>query len=1027
MAGRVLPTLVFLTAAIGAYAQPTFNASFSPSTIGPGSSSTLTYTIDNTGGPGISNIDFSNTLPAGVVIATPAEASFTCDSGTLSAPDGGSMITFTDGTLAPNSVCTVSVNVTSSTVGVHMNVTGDLTSSAGNSGPAMADLTVDSGRPGFTKSFSPSTVLLGQRSRLTFTIDNSLNPSTAFSLNFTDILPTGLEIAGPADSAVTCTGGTLTAAPGTSTISYNGFTVLSSVAANSICTISLDVVATGVGMLGNTSGNFTSTPGGFSESSGMASAVLEVIRPDDLLLVKEFTDDPIAPGMNGTLRFTITNFDRNDTATNISFTDDLDATLSGLVAVGLPQNNDCGAGSVTSGMGLVSFTGGTLGPGESCSFTVDVMVPAGAAPGAYPNATSAITGDIGGVGVTGNVATDTLFVAAAPLLTKSFTDDPVVAGGTVTLEFTITNTSATQTATNISFFDDLPGVLPSTVSLPMPGFCGPGSTILFAGPGLNPARITVSGAELGPGATCNFSVVLNVAPDAPNGIYPNTTSTISATVGGSTVIGNPASDDLVVVAPPSFNKSIIGDPLLPSGGMITIEYTIEHDEGAPTDATNISFTDDLDAVIAGTTITLLPPNGTCGGTFAVTGAATLDFSGGSLMPGESCTFSIEALVPPAADGVYPCPTSALTADVGGINLVGPVATDDLTIVSLVVSKSFTDDPVVPGGIVTLEYTIENFSTTQTASNIFFTDNANDVISGMTFIPPAPATPSCGAGSLVSLAGGNTLLLFTGGMLGPQTSCTFSITLQVPGGAVPNDYPSTTSSVTADVGGSVVVLPPAIDILEVFQPLSIFKSFTDDPTVPGGTVTLQYTLENIDPANSVNNITFTDDLNAAFTGLASISPLQSNICGGGSMLSGAGVVTFSGGTLGPNSMCILTITVQVPPGAPGGALIPSTTSDVTGTVNGVGVTGQAATDILRIQGLEFSKAFAGDTSPGGQTTLSFTLTNSSAVQITDIRFSDDLDTVIPGMTGSVEIRTGERSVLSYIFRPLMKAQEAMRER
>lgn len=36
-------------------------------------------------------------------------------------------------------------------------------------------------------------------------------------------------------------------------------------------------------------------------------------------------------------------------------------------------------------------------------------------------------------------------------------------------------------------------------------------------------------------------------------------------------------------------------------------------------------------------------------------------------------------------------------------------------------------------------------------------------------------------------------------------------------------------------------------------------------------------------------------------------------------------------------------------------------------------------------------------------------------------------VIPGMTGSVEIRTGERSVLSYIFRPLMKAQEAMRER
>jgi len=36
-------------------------------------------------------------------------------------------------------------------------------------------------------------------------------------------------------------------------------------------------------------------------------------------------------------------------------------------------------------------------------------------------------------------------------------------------------------------------------------------------------------------------------------------------------------------------------------------------------------------------------------------------------------------------------------------------------------------------------------------------------------------------------------------------------------------------------------------------------------------------------------------------------------------------------------------------------------------------------------------------------------------------------VIPGMTGSVEINTGERSVLDFILRPLMKAREAFRER
>ena len=36
-------------------------------------------------------------------------------------------------------------------------------------------------------------------------------------------------------------------------------------------------------------------------------------------------------------------------------------------------------------------------------------------------------------------------------------------------------------------------------------------------------------------------------------------------------------------------------------------------------------------------------------------------------------------------------------------------------------------------------------------------------------------------------------------------------------------------------------------------------------------------------------------------------------------------------------------------------------------------------------------------------------------------------VIPGMTAMVDIRTGERSVLSYLLRPMLKSREAMRER
>ena len=36
-------------------------------------------------------------------------------------------------------------------------------------------------------------------------------------------------------------------------------------------------------------------------------------------------------------------------------------------------------------------------------------------------------------------------------------------------------------------------------------------------------------------------------------------------------------------------------------------------------------------------------------------------------------------------------------------------------------------------------------------------------------------------------------------------------------------------------------------------------------------------------------------------------------------------------------------------------------------------------------------------------------------------------VLPGMTGTVEIRTGQRSVLAFVLRPMLKSQEAFRER
>ena len=61
-------------------------------------------------------------------------------------------------------------------------------------------------------------------------------------------------------------------------------------------------------------------------------------------------------------------------------------------------------------------------------------------------------------------------------------------------------------------------------------------------------------------------------------------------------------------------------------------------------------------------------------------------------------------------------------------------------------------------------------------------------------------------------------------------------------------------------------------------LSLMKSFTDDPVAPGGTVTLEFTLSNLDPSNAASAIAFTDDIDATLPGLMAAG-LPMAACGG----------------------------------------------------------------------------------------------------------------------------------------------------
>ncbi len=1020
LAGLVGVGGLFATAA---GAQPTFTKVFTPSTIGPGSVSTITFTITNNSGSPVTGLAFSDTLPAAVTIADPANASTDCDlgaGGSLSAPDGGSTISLSGAQIGGSQSCTVTVDVTASTPGMHTNPAVTLSSSAGSSMSLAVDLTVAIDRPGFSKSFSPSSVSLGSKSTVTFTIDNTANGSTAFNLTFTDNLPIGMVVANPANAATTCTGGVLTAGAGSSSVSYGPvFSGDASVAAGATCTVTVDVVSTGVGMLDNVTGELTSFSGLTTVSSGKSSDTLEVtVTP--LALTKAFTDDPVPPGGTVTLEFTITNFDRNFPATGVALTDDLTTLVPALAGLTFSSllSSDCGG--MVSGVGgtTIGLTGATLAPEASCTLRVSLSVPAGATPGAYTNTTGAVTGTVDGSPVVGNMAADDLFVEPVPLLTKEFLEDgtlapdPVVGpGDDVILRFTITNTSTTSGATDIAFIDELTdngpgtGFLPFPVPVTLPPVpnppCGAGSSLALISLGTGRQGLSLTGGSLAavgmPGDSCAFDVTITIPTDFPPGLYLNTTEEITATVDGATRTGEPASDTLTVIAAPTLTKSFTDDPVAP-GDTVTLEFTLNYSGNATADATGISFTDDL-TFLAGLTANLPPsPDPPCGAGSSLTGSAgdtLLTLMGGTLMPGESCTFSVTLDVPAgAAPGSHTNTTSGVAATVGGLAATSAAASDDLEIAGLVFTKEFLGDPVIPGDTITLRFTIENIHPTDNATLTLFTDNLAAVLPGTpdlsTSLPPT--TDTCGGtpgliGSTFSYSGGSLTAGFT---------CTIEISVLVPAGAADGDYLNLTSSLTATQSGGTVVIDPADDTLTVSSNLlQVTKEFLDDPVAPGDTVTLEFVLTNLDASQAASGVGFSDDLGAALTGLTFDSVLFDDCLG---TVSGTGtdMITVSGVSLAAGSSCTLRVSLTVP-GAAAAGVYTNTTSSVTGTIGGLAVNGDAASDDLEVlQLLTFSKSFDGPTTATGSATLTFTITNPGPNTATGIGFTDDLDAVIPGL-------------------------------
>jgi len=322
--------------------------------------------------------------------------------------------------------------------------------------------------------------------------------------------------------------------------------------------------------------------GGALDEAGNANTIsnllsVEVVDSFDevVTIAMEVTDGPVAPGGVATLRVTLSNPHPTDALSAGVFVANLSSALSGLEASAPLPVTPCGASSALSGTTFLFGTGLEVPASDTCAFDILLAVPGDAPGGLYPIFSSAFTHTLGAAtGLSALPAQASLAVIGAEgigapaVFSKNFAVDPVLAGTTVSLEYTIVPAEGFD-ATALTFTDDLDGTLSglAATGLPMSDICGEGSTLSGT------TTVTLSGGNVADGDTCVFSINVDVPEGAAGGTYPSTTSSLTGMHNdGSgevalTVAG--ASDSLSVTA--LIPTAVVTGPAGDVGGAFTAE------------------------------------------------------------------------------------------------------------------------------------------------------------------------------------------------------------------------------------------------------------------------------------------------------------------------------------------------------------------------------------------------------------------------------------------------------------------------
>jgi uncharacterized repeat protein (TIGR01451 family)/gliding motility-associated-like protein len=697
-----------------------------------------------------------------------------------------------------------------------------------------------------TKSANVPTVRLGDRIIYTISVTNSGN-AFATGVNVRDVLPAGTAFVSTDRGGVHSNG----------TVNWS----IGLLSPGQTLVITLEVLVNG-NFVGNevitntarvTSPSDPSTP----KDSNPANVIVEEVKPE-ISITKKANAPTVFAGEFISYTIEVSNIGTGP-ATNVTVTDQLPTGTFFISA----------SNSVTHNAGLVTWTLGTINPGNTVSINLVVQVGL-----TVPNGTIIINGvraqspDIAAPVLNQPDPDNEVIVVSLPELTvsKLAAAPKVNPGNNITYTITVSNLG-TANATNVSVTDVLPT----------------GTTFVSASNGgiHSNGTVTWTIASLPIGEQEDLVLVVNAAANLTDGTQLSNIASAVSPADPTNIVSSPPSIVTVeVIAPVLDIIKIPSTTTVNAGENITYTITVRNTGNAP--ATNLTVTDLLPA---GTTFV----SADNAGTFS---AGTVSWLLGSLAAGNSIVLTLVVKTDPSLAVGTKIKNIAIANSPDNID--GPVESSDdpsLEIIiqnlsSLVIAKA-ADRPIIRSG-QNIIYTI---TVTNNGPSDALAVVVNDALpSGTTFVS-ATNSGVFANGNVSWLVG----IIKSGEQVSYQVTVTSSAAL-TDGTVISNVATATSPSDPTSPKSS----PPSLVTIDNSSPiLEITKTPNSTSINAGENISYTITVKNSGNAPATN-VVVTDELPTGTTFVTT----------GNGGTHDSGTVSWSLGTIAPGDSIVLVLVVQV---------------------------------------------------------------------------------------------------------------------